>query len=327
LNVLITSASRKVSLVQAFQRALAAEGGGRVVAADIQPRAAALHVADRAAILPRSDDPAFWPALIGVVRDEAIGLVVPTRDEELAVFAERRDELEAIGAQVPIAPAASIRLCQDKIAFARFCLASELSVPDILDEAALREPGRYPVFARARRGKSGAAAFAIASPGELDARRAAHGELLIQELVTAPELSLDGFADGGRALSIVPRTRGVVVAGESYVSRTVDAPRLVELGRRLASLLALRGPFVAQVFDRGDRVDMIEVNPRFGGASALGIAAGADSPRALVRIAAGLDPAPALAEVRVGLTMLRYTQDVFVDDAGLDRIAGARGPV
>src|SRR5262249_18751272 len=134
--------------------------------------------------------------------------------------------------------------------------------------------------------------------------------------------SLDGFADlAGEVLSIVPRTRGVVVAGESYLSRTVDAPQLVELGRRLAGLLGLRGPFVAQVFDRGaGRIDVIEGNPRFGGASALGIAAGADSPRALVRIALGRDPRAALRPPRIGLTMLRYTQDVFVDDPGLAAI-------
>lgn len=328
MNVLITSASRKVSLVQAFQRALAAEGGGRVVAADSQPRAAALHIADRARLLPRTDDPAFWDALVAVIHDEAIGLVVPTRDEDLAVFAERAGELAALGVWVPVGSTESVRLCQDKIAFARFCVEHGFSVPEILDDAALRAPARYPVFARARHGKSGRHAFRVASPAELAERRAEHGELLVQELVTAPELSLDGFADrDGRVLSVVPRVRGVVFGGESFVSRTVAAPRMIDTGRRLGELLGLRGPFVAQAFDRGDRVDLIEVNPRFGGASALAIEAGADGPRALVRIAAGRDARPALGGYRIGLTMLRYTQDLFVDDAGLEVIGGPRGPV
>jgi carbamoyl-phosphate synthase large subunit len=328
LNVLITSASRKVSLVQAFQRAVAAEGGGRVVAADCQARAAALHVADRARLLPRTDDPAFWNALVTLVHDEAIGLLVPTRDEELVVFAERSSELEAMGVWVPVASPESVRLCQDKIAFARFCVEQGVSVSEILDDEALRCAARYPVFARARRGKSGHQAFQIASPAELALRRAEHGELLVQELVTAPEVSLDGLADrDGRVLSVVPRLRGLVLGGESFVSRTVDSPRMVELGRHLAELLGLRGPFVAQAFDRGDRVDLIEVNPRFGGASALAIEAGADSPRALVRIAAGHDAQPDLGRYRIGLTMLRYTQDLFVDDACLEVIGGPRGSV
>jgi len=44
-NVLITSAARKVPLVQAFRRATTALGG-RVIAADVQPLAAALYEAD-----------------------------------------------------------------------------------------------------------------------------------------------------------------------------------------------------------------------------------------------------------------------------------------
>ena len=37
MNVLITSASRKVWLVRAFQRAVEAEGGGLVIAVDASP--------------------------------------------------------------------------------------------------------------------------------------------------------------------------------------------------------------------------------------------------------------------------------------------------
>ena len=46
MNVLVTSASRKVGLVRAFKRATAAVGDGRVVAVDISPLAAALYEAD-----------------------------------------------------------------------------------------------------------------------------------------------------------------------------------------------------------------------------------------------------------------------------------------
>ena len=53
LNVLITSASRKVSLVKSFQRALKDEGlGGVVVAADSSPDSASMKFADICAIVP-----------------------------------------------------------------------------------------------------------------------------------------------------------------------------------------------------------------------------------------------------------------------------------
>jgi carbamoyl-phosphate synthase large subunit len=318
-SVLVTSASRKVSLVQAFARALREEGGGHVVAVDCEPRSAALHVADVGRVVPRSDAAEFWDALLAIVREHEVGLLIPTRDEELPYFAARRAELEALGVTLPLAPLESIALCQDKLAFARFCATEGFPITPLVEGPTLEDPARYPLFARARLGKSGRSAFRLDSPIDLARRRAEHGALLVQELVRAPELSLDIFADlTGQVLSVVPRVRGVVVAGESYVTRTLEAPELVELGRRLAERLSLRGHAVAQVFDRTaetpSRYEVIEVNPRFGGASALGMTAGLDSARALVRLARGEPVASSLGRYEVGLTMLRYTQDLFVQE-------------
>ncbi|MFO0710609.1 MAG: ATP-grasp domain-containing protein [Sandaracinus sp.] len=331
MNVLVTSASRKVSLVRSFQRAVAPLGG-RVVAADCEERSAALFLADRARLLPRSDAPDFWDALVEVIRDEQISLLIPTRDEELPLFAARVDELRALGVTVPISSSRTIALCQDKFAFAQLCEDRGFSVATRVAADELADPARYPVFARTRSGKGGRGAFRVDSRAELDRLGAVHGPLLVQELVRAPELSIDVLADlEGRVLSVVPRERATVVAGESYVSRTVHDPALVRLGARLAEAVALRGHAVIQVFDRRPselgRIDVIELNPRFGGASALAFEAGADSAELVVRMARGERIAPFVGGYEVGLTMLRYTQDVFVRPRDLEGIHVARGLV
>jgi carbamoyl-phosphate synthase large subunit len=236
MNVLITSASRKVSLVQAFQRAVAAEGGGRVVAADCESATAAFFFADAARVLPRSVDRDYWPALLRLCHEEQIGLLVPTRDEELPGFAERRAELAAAGVTVAISPPAAVRLCQDKVEFARFCLENGFEISRVLSEAELLRQETYPVFARTRVGKKSSGAFRVGTPAELAALRSRHGEMLVQELVEAPEYTLDVLADlEGRVLSVVPRVRQAIVGGESYVSATVRAPVLLETGARESS--------------------------------------------------------------------------------------------
>ena len=96
MNVLILSAAAKVLLVQAFQTA-ASPLGGRVIAADLARDNAALFAADQALILPRSDDPDFEGALLAACAREAVGLVVPTRDGELARLAQLRPRLQAAG--------------------------------------------------------------------------------------------------------------------------------------------------------------------------------------------------------------------------------------
>ena len=318
MNVLITSASRKVSLVKAFQRALEAEGGGRVVAADLQPASAALHVADRGVCSPRSDDPAFFPFLLALCREEQIGLVVPTRDEELGPFAERRDDFAAVGATVMVSAPEPIRLCQDKAAFVDFCEARGFGCPRRFAAEALGRDGPFPLFARTRTSKSSKGAFRVESHAELQVLRQRHGELLVQEIVCAMEYTLDVLSDlAGRVLAVVPRERLVVVGGESFVSRTVAAPPLVEAGARLVGALGLVGPSTVQCFLAGERALFIECNPRFGGAFALGLAAGLDSPRWLVKLARGEAVEPFLGRFRADYYMLRYTDDLFVDGEAL----------
>ena len=58
---------------------------------------------------------------------------------------------------------------------------------------------------------------------------------------------------------------------------------------------------------------LIEVNPRFGGASTLSIRAGLDSPRRIIGMLRG-DPAAYLnGPIKVGLVMHRVAEDVFVE--------------
>ena len=54
MNVLITSASRKVGLVKAFQQALTEQGGGSVIAVDLSPLSPALYVADEHYLVTKS---------------------------------------------------------------------------------------------------------------------------------------------------------------------------------------------------------------------------------------------------------------------------------
>lgn len=323
LTVLVTSASRKVSLVQAFREALDAEGGGTVVACDASPHAAALYQADAGVVVPRLDDPAFAPRLEALCAEHGVGLLIPTRDEELPWFAERREELAERGVRVPVPDPEVVALCADKVAFARFCREEGFGVPETFP-APLPSLADlpYPLFVRPRRGKGSRGAGAVRDAGEMERRLEAVGgrqeELLVQRRVDAPELTVDLAADfGGRVLSVVPRLRLQTFGGESFVGRTVDDRPVAEAAAALARRLGLVGHNTVQCFHDGDSVRFIEVNPRFGGGAALGFAAGAHTPRMLVRLALGREVEPRLGRFRAGLTMLRYTDDLFLEPGDL----------
>ncbi|MEE9173729.1 MAG: hypothetical protein V3U30_01990 [Thermoplasmata archaeon] len=124
MNVLITSASRKVSLIRAFQQAVADTGGGQVIAVDVSPLAAALYRADAHFLVPRSDDEAFLPSLMDLCQREEVSLVIPTRDEELPEFAKHRESLEEVGIRVMVPSVDAVEIAQDKRRFAEFASAN-----------------------------------------------------------------------------------------------------------------------------------------------------------------------------------------------------------
>lgn len=316
MNVLFTSVSRKISLVRAFQQALAEEGGGHVIGVDVSPTAVGLYLADEHYLVPRSDDPAFPSTLIDLARNHEVRLVVPTRDEELPVLANVRDEFLRAGVRIMVPSAETVEICQDKLRFAEFCARHGLGTPEIRTSP---ERGPFPVFVKPRHGKGGKGAYPARSRAELDGALARlEGDAVVQEFVDAPEYTIDLFADfAGNIISVVPRQRILVVGGESYVSCTVKDARLRDEAIRLAKALRLEGHNTIQCFLQGDQVKFIEVNARYGGAAALGFAAGARTPRDLVRLVQGKEVRPHIDDFQEGLYMLRYTEDLFLDRKSL----------
>lgn len=308
MNVAILSAARKVWLVRAFQRALAAQCGGRVYAADLDPQAAALQVADVAAVAPRSDAVTFGRWLLEWCLAEKIELVVPTRDEELPVLAHLAEEFLRHGVRLVVGPPDAVEACQDKREFARRCRELGLETPAML-ELPVRH---FPVFIKPRFGKGGRGTARIDSGEALSARGWDAENEILQECIEAPEFTIDVFVDwDGRAVSAVVRERVRVVAGESAVGRTVRDEALAAAAQQLVLGLGLRGPATVQAFvDRG-RILFIEVNPRFGGGAALGFEAGCPSPEWLVRLAAGAPLPSEAGRYEAGVWLYRYGADFF----------------
>lgn len=308
MNVLVTSASRKVALVRTFRDALAREGGGRVVAADTSPLSAALYEADEGVLVPPSADPGFVAALLALCHERQIGLLVPTRDEELPLLAAHREAFARAGVMVMVASPETIASCQDKARFLDCCERSGWSVPPRLDR--VTAAASLPVFARPRAGKSSVGAKRIDTRAELDALP---DDTLLQPLVASPEFTIDLFADfESRVISVVPRERVRIVSGESYVGRTAHLPALIDAASAMAVGFRLVGHNTLQCFYDGTSPQFIEINPRYGGAAQLGFAAGAVTPWFLVRLALGRPVEPCVGEFTNGLVMLRYTDDRFL---------------
>lgn len=306
MNVLLTSVSRKVSLVQAFKSAVGPSG--KVFTSDLSRYAVAQRFGDGVIRLPSSTSSTFIEDLVNACREWRIDLLVPTRDEELEPLAEARRYFAAIGTTVHVSPAEAVTTCLDKRRFHQFCDAHGHPVPPTILDPTVDD---LPLFCRPRRGSGSVGSRLVSTHDEL---MSLEEDVVLTPVVSGEELTIDVFvASLGTTHSSVPRLRCRVINGESVVGRTVHDPELAEASLNLCLDLGLTGQNTVQAFRLSDSISFIEVNPRFGGGSPLSFAAGADSPRWLVQEASGarqLSPSP--GTYRHDLVMLRYTQDLFV---------------
>src|SRR6185312_11968653 len=83
-------------------------------------------------------------------------------------------------------------------------------------------------------------------------------ELLVMELATGGERTIDGIADGKRVVFGHPKTREAMRAGLAMYFETLDDPALMELADRIVQELGIEWFFNIQLV--GEHV--IEINPR-----------------------------------------------------------------
>jgi carbamoyl-phosphate synthase large subunit len=313
LNVLITAGSRRVPLVQAFQRALCSTGGGSVVVTDVNPLSPAVYVADRAHQVPLSTEPGYLDDVLAICRTEHIGLVVPTIDDELQVFAEGAARFAAAGVRVAVSPTAAIATCNDKLCTSQFLAARGLPVVETFLPADLPADRPFPLFIKPRVGRGGVGAFPVQNARELEFFRDYVAEPVLQPFLDGPEFTIDVLSDfDGRVIASVPRQRVVIRAGVVDRGRTVRDGALIELGRASAEALGTVGPINVQcrVVDGEPRI--FEVNPRFSGGIPLTIAAGADFPLWLVLLARGRRVDARIGKFQDDLWMTSYETSLFV---------------
>jgi carbamoyl-phosphate synthase large subunit len=99
--------------------------------------------------------------------------------------------------------------------------------------------------------------------------------------------------------------------GESIKGMTIADPELIEIGRTVAEALPLAGPANVQCFREADgRLLVTDVNPRFGGAFPLPLAAGSRYPELALALANGERPDPSVGEFRAGVVMTRFFSDL-----------------
>ena len=248
-------------------------------------RSVGRHLCDAFHEVPAGSDPIYADAVLAVVEEEKVDIVIPQSSFDLAGLAAARERFPV---PVLVSSPETVRRSNDKAE--TYALLQRIGVPTIdfrrvagrrAVESAARELGYphkpvcfKPVFSSGSRG------FRILDPTVDRARQLLNErpgsvsmhleealellpdeggtELLVMELATGGERTIDGIADGSRVVLGHPKTREAMRAGLAMYFVTLEDAGLKELADKIVSELEIEWFFNIQLV--GDKV--IEVNPR-----------------------------------------------------------------
>jgi len=299
--VLFTCAGQRVDIVSAFSRA-----GATTVATDLDPLAPALWHADHHTIAPRIDEAGYVDAIRALVDEHEVRLIVPLTDLDHVKLVRARDRL---GALVLLPSEEVVRRVADK--YTAHCFFEERGIPSppswLPDD--VPEDARYPLLVKVREGFGSRHIFRAHDRAELEFfLRYTSVDSFVQTCCRGEEFSIDVFCDlEGRCLNAIPRTMIQSKGGESIKGESVKDWELIEHARRVSETVGIVGPANIQCFREPDgSLPVTDVNPRFGGAFPLPLAAGSRYPELALALAVGERPEPTLGEFRAGVLMTRF---------------------
>ena len=287
MNILISSAGRRVSLVRAFQKELKKiYPEAKVFASDADPiMSAACQIADDFFKVPRQDNPNYMATLIKACNERDIKLIIPTIDAELLPLAKNKERLAENGICAVIASADFVGKCRDKRVIHTFLESKGMKVAKEYS----KKNYELPMFIKPTDGSRSIDTYLIRDKEELTPYHFENEKLMFLEYIDHDlhdEFTCDLYYGKDNSLKcVVPRKRLEVRDGEVYKALTVNNSLVAYIQQHLGHIEGAVGCLTAQFFvDKTDtKMCAIEINPRFGGGYPLSYLAGANFPKWILK--------------------------------------------
>jgi carbamoylphosphate synthase large subunit len=259
----------------------------RLVGTDMSERSVGRHLCDAFHLVPAGSDPGFAAAIHEVAEREGADAILPQSSFDLEGLAGAVDLFT--GVAVLVSPLGAIERSNDKAETYALLHRLGLPAPEFRRargagevEAAARSLGYperpvcfKPVFSSGSRGfrildpsvdrahvllreRPGFVAMRLEEAVEIIDSVDDRTELLVMELATGGERTIDGIANGRELVLGHPKTREAMRAGLAMYFVTLEDPALMELADTIIAELGIEHFFNIQLV--GDYV--IEINPR-----------------------------------------------------------------
>ncbi len=252
-------------------------------------------------------DPDLFSHLSQVISDRDISMVFPFVDRSIPVTLQLKGAFPELF--VPLSSDEVCSIMLDKISSARWFSENGIVQPRCYSSL---EEVEYPVILKPTKGFASQGIIVADSVEHLPPQGNIFEEYLVQEyFAQRTEYSVDCYVgSGGEVLSVVPRIRLETAGGEAIKSVVVRHEKIIEQCKEILNKGAFRGPITLQFIGSGDKLYIMEINPRLGGAVVASIGAGSGLMSLIFNDFYGID-SHEITNWREGTIMTRYFQEVI----------------
>lgn len=316
-NILITSAGRRVGLVQAFQSELKKIfPKSKVFAAEANPEwSSACRVSDEYFYLPKVNERGYVQAILDICINNEIKVVIPTIDTELLILSKAQKLFSLNNIQLVISDFSFISNCRDKRKTIDLFKELSIAVPSMIDK---NNPS-FPLFIKPYDGSLSKDIYLIESADQLTLEMVTNPKLMFMEYINSKdfqEYTIDAYFDSKSFLKcLVPRKRIEIRGGEISKGKTERLLFYQKLKESLKFVNGARGCITFQFFINRSTSDIIgiEINPRFGGGYPLAFAAGANYPKFIIQEYILGESIDFFENWKDNLVMLRFDSEIFLE--------------
>jgi len=318
MNILITSAGRRVSLVREFKKELIKYfPEGRVVTVDMNPLLSpACQISDSFYDVPRVTDEYYCTKLIEICKKDNIKVIIPTIDTELIILAKNAENFKRNGIELVISDMDVLEICTDKRKTLKYFDSICFPRTKEIDPRS----SMLPIFIKPFDGSRSIDTHLIRDSSHLTDALVQNDKMMFLEYLSPDkyiELTIDLYFDKNHFLKCaVPRERLEVRSGEVSKSVTRKDELYDLICSKFSFCKGFRGCITLQVFRNRSSVEILgsEINPRFGGGYPLAYIANANYPGMIIKEYLLNEDIQFFSGWISNLLMLRYDDEVIVYD-------------
>ncbi|MFM1946666.1 MAG: hypothetical protein RL207_949 [Bacteroidota bacterium] len=281
-NILITSAGRRVSLIQHFRSAINELNlKSKIFITDLNPELApSFYFSDGVLDIKPTKTDDYTDDLLAKCLDNNVKIIIPTSDLELEKLSNAQPLFKSNGIDILTSESSLIKKCRDKR------LTDELFQQLGINTIDKQKPSelKFPVFVKPYNGSLSKGIALYNNFNEIPPSRLKEDNLMWMNYLSPDsfsEFTVDCYFDkNGYLKCLVPRQRIEVRGGEISKGKTVGGEIYQKLVEKMSLLSGARGCITLQIFASFDQKQIfgIEINPRFGGGYPLSFHAGANYP-------------------------------------------------